>query len=96
MWRCIASDKACTYLSAAFSKEGNVRHEDDELLTGLPTVESITADIRGVPESANPHGLHLRALRHCAELSSLVHSLLKSSKPGDAPSLAGTKVVLGG
>lgn len=96
MWRCIASDKACTYLSAAFSKEGNIRHEDDELLTGLPTVESITADIRGVSESANPHGLHLRALRHCAELSSLVHSLLKSSKPGDAPSLAGTKVVLGG
>lgn len=64
MWRCIASDKACTYLSAAFSKEGDVRHEDDELLTGLPTVESITADIRGVSESANPHGLHLRALRH--------------------------------
>ena len=75
-------------LSSAFRKDGDVRHEDDEILSGLLTTGSILGDICGVSKSADPHDVHLRALKQRAKLS-CVHSLLKSSKPGKTPSLAG-------
>lgn len=86
--RYIASDKPSVCLFSAFRKDGNVRHEDDEILSGLLTTESISGDICEVSKSADPRDLHLRALKQLAKLS-CVHLLLKSSKPGEMPSLAG-------
>lgn len=83
---CIASDKALGVSLLYLKRMG--RHEDDEILSGLLTTESISGDICGVSKSADPRELHLRALKQHAELS-CIHSLLKSSKPGEMPSLAG-------
>jgi len=86
MKRYIASDKALG-VSSAFRKDGNVRQEDDETLSGLLTTESISGDIPGVSKSADPHNPHLRALEQRAELS-CGRSLLEAGSL-ERPSLAG-------
>lgn len=65
----IASGQGLQCVSSVLRRDGDVRHEEDEILSGLLTTESISGDISGVSKSADPHDLHLRALKQRAELS---------------------------
>lgn len=57
------------WVPSAFRKDENVSHEDDEIVCGLITAQSISGAICGVREAAALCELHLRALEPCTGLS---------------------------
>lgn len=54
---------------SVFGKDGNVRHEGDEIICGLISTQSISGAICGVCEPAELCELHLRALEQSTEQS---------------------------